>query len=312
MNFVATCTARKRLPIADGLSAHVLPTKSMQARFKEWTTRLANDNSPRASTLDLYCGNSWAIVREIHKRHSGELRGWVISAGRGLLPLDEAISSYAATFSPTEKDYVAAGVDGDSISQWWEFLCQHRRECGAKVSSLTTLAKTYPNEPILAAVSAEYFKATKNDLLAAREHLADPDLLVIVSSGTKAGGELAGNLVPSDARLEHVFGKSRMALNMRVAQMILEHFSTHRLRAKQIGKHLSELLDSLPPSEYPKRVSSTDEEVEAFLLKRLNSEPNPSYTRYLREYRATGRACEQRRFRALYRDLASTNQTQNA
>jgi hypothetical protein len=277
----------------------------MERRFQEWTKRLAKEKSARASALDLYCGNSWAIVREIHQQHASKLRGWVISAGHGLLPLNEAIPSYAATFSITEEDSVTAGVEGGSTAHWWELLCRHRTETGSVVSSLETLAQNYPDEPLLTAVSAEYFKAAKDDLLAARSRLANPDFLVIVSSGTKTAGLLEGNLVPSDARLEHVFGKSRMALNMRVAQMILEHFPQRRLRAQQIREHFSELLETLPPSDYPKRIPSTDKEVEAFLIERLRSDPKPSYTRYLREYRATGRACEQRRFRALYRDLAS-------
>jgi hypothetical protein len=157
---------------------------------------------------------------------------------------------------------------------------------------------------MVVALSADYFKATQSDLLKARAALSNPDLLVIISAGTNSSGELANNLVPADARLENVFGKSRIVLNARVAEMVLRQFKSGEIRASKVASYLGELIRGLPPSTYPKRESASDNEVSAFISEKLLLSPC-SCSRLLQEYRATGRACEQKRFRNLYHNIRS-------
>ena len=312
MNFVTTCTARKTVPCPAELSAKTLRKGSAKERFSEWSKRLAQTKEPKAAPIDLYCGNSWAIARRIHEQHAKKIDVWVASAGHGLISIEERVVSYAATFSRQEEDFVLGPNSDSTTDEWWKVLCARRAKSKHYPYSIADIASTAPYRPLLVAFSAEYFRAAKADLTKAQTLLDDPDLLVIVSAGSKPDKVLGPNMVPCDSRLEHVFGKSRMALNLRVAEALIQHFPQKQLRASNVAAHLGEILEGLPPSKYPDRTPSTDEEVNTFLRRRTSASDNHSYTGLLREYRATGRACEQRRFRALYRHLASTNQTQNA
>jgi hypothetical protein len=266
---------------------------------------LSCDKSETKKPIELYSGGSWKIVRRINSEFSGKLKTWVVSAGQGLLAEEEKVPSYAATFASGEPDCVVSGkVSSDNLTDWWTLLCEWRRANGKVISSLADLAHAYPNQPMVVALSADYFKATQSDLLKARAALSNPDLLVIISAGTNSSGELANNLVPADARLENVFGKSRIVLNARVAEMVLRQFKSGEIRASKVASYLGELIRGLPPSTYPKRESASDNEVSAFISEKLLLSPC-SCSRLLQEYRATGRACEQKRFRNLYHNIRS-------
>ena len=284
-----------------------IAANSVQKRFSAWLERLSCDKSGTKKPIELYSGGSWKIVRRINSEFSGELKTWVVSAGQGLLTEEEKVPSYAATFASSEPDCVVSGkVSADNLKDWWTLLCEWRRANGKVISSLADLAHAYPNQPMLVGLSADYFKATQSDLLKARAALSNPDLLVIISAGTNSSGELANNLVPADARLEHVFGKSRIVLNVRIAEALLRHFSPQELRASKVGSYLGELIKDLPPSAYPKRVAASDNEVASFISEKILLGPC-SCSRLLQKYRATGRACEQRRFRNLYHSVIPRN-----
>jgi hypothetical protein len=59
----------------------------------------------------------------------------------------------------------------------------------------------------------------------------------------------------------------------------------------------------VPEFRMPVRESSHDSEILAFIDNALRSAPLASYTKLLRMYRDTGRACEMRRFRGLYSEV---------
>lgn len=282
-----------------------ISANSLQKRFSAWLERLSCDKSETKKTIDLYSGGSWKIVRRINSEFGGKLKTWVVSAGQGLLAEEEKVPSYAATFASGEPDCVLSGkVSSDNLTDWWTLLCEWRRANGKVISSLADLAHAYPDQPMVVALSADYFKATQSDLLKARATLSNPDLLVIISAGTNSSRELANNLVPADARLEHVFGNSRIMLNARVAEMVLRQFKSEEIRASKVASYLGEIIRGLPPSTYPKRERASDNEVSAFISQKLHLRPF-SCSRLLQEYRATGRACEQKRFRNLYQNIRS-------
>lgn len=274
----------------------------LSTRFRSWVVSIENCQAPLSRPLNLYSGGSWTAVRKIIEASSG-IRPWVVSAGHGLISVDQPVCSYGATFAAGEVDSILAGKsDSNALREWWHLLCEWRKKLGAEISSITEIALRYPNEPIVAALSADYLKATLDDLVQARCALADPDLLILISAGTKPNGPLANNLVPADARFEHLFGKSRLVLNNKIAALVLREFKPEQMRAQQVAGHLEKMIRDLPPSSYPSRTRGTDAEVRRFLDAKLSTIGNPSYTALLKEYRALGRACEQRRFRALFRE----------
>lgn len=46
-----------------------------------------------------------------------------------------------------------------------------------------------------------------------------------------------------------------------------------------------------------------DDDVRAFIIKALDENPKMGWTKLLREWRNSGHACEQKRFRGLYQDV---------
>lgn len=274
-------------------------------RFQNWVRSIQNCKAPLCCPLSLYSGGSWTAVRKIIEA-SPDIRPWVVSAGHGLISVDNPVCPYGATFAAGEADSILAGKsDSKALREWWHLLCEWRKKLGAEISSITEIALRYPNEPIVAALSADYLKATLDDLLQARNALADPDLLILISAGTKPKGPLANNQVPADARFEHLFGKSRLVLNNKIAALVLRDFKPEQLRARKVSEHLEKMIRDLPPSSYPYRTRGTDAEVRRFLEAKLSTIGNPSYTALLKEYRSLGRACEQRRFRELFRETSN-------
>lgn len=299
-SFVSTCTFRKTIKPDPACLMGAVEGADLSTRFRNWVGSIENCQAPLSRPLNLYSGGSWTAVKKIIEASSG-IRPWVVSAGHGLISVDQPVCSYGATFAAGEVDSILVGKsDSNSLREWWHLLCEWRKKLGAEISSITEIALRYPNEPIVAALSADYLKATLDDLVQARGSLADPDLLILISAGTKPKGPLANNLVPADARFEHLFGKSRLVLNNKIAALVLREFKPEQLQAQKVSTRLEKIISELPPSTYPTRTRGTDLQVRQFLEAKIQSCRHPTYTALLREYRSLGLACEQRRFRELF------------
>ena len=124
--------------------------------------------------------------------------------------------------------------------------------------------------------------------------------MIWIKLGSHKGGPLAENFLPCDARLEHRFGKSRMALNQQVLRFVLSTFTTAKISVKYLKPLFSKLLSTLPKSTYQKRTSRNDQQVIKFIHSELAKHEQRSHTNLLRKYRQSGNACEQKRFRSLF------------
>lgn len=314
VNVVVTCTARKTQPVPKSRMMRNFRRDDLRLRFENWQSQLNHSGNQRKRVLDLYCGNSWSVVRNlcVDSEIGRFIRIWVVSAGYGLVGMDELVTSYAATFSKRERDSVIPrDLDGHSATDWWKLLVQHKHERGDDITSVTDIALRYPRDPLITVLSNDYFKAVSCDLECAASKMVDSDRLVIIAAGALKTGKLANNFLPCDARLEHVLGKSRMALNARILQLILAQFPPADIRATRLKSFFEPLLLRLPKSEYPLRTSSDDQTVAAYIRKELMARPDSKHTNLLKAYRATGRACEQKRFRSLFRREASKLNAKN-
>jgi hypothetical protein len=150
---------------------------------------------------------------------------------------------------------------------------------------------------LLLVLSAPYLRACRDDVLSAIDRLEHPGLLSIVSAGTKADKELEGFLLPADARLQHEFGGTRQALNVRVAEHLL---SAGLYEHDEMAEALAMLLARQPALVRYGRRPATDAEVRAFVREALLMDVKATHTRLLREFRRSQRACEQSRFASLF------------
>ena|ERR1035437_10990505 len=102
-----------------------------------------------------------------------------------------------------------------------------------------------------------------------------------------------------------------MALNVRLLESLLEKYRPAKISMPALRAHYGDLLADLPPSEYPKRERTSDDQVLEFITQHLRANGKVGHTALLRAYRAGGLACEQSRFRELFRELVAAETSQS-
>jgi hypothetical protein len=306
LNLVVNCAARKNSAAGEAIQIGNYKSEGIQDLAHLWISALDSGLGNRIKAVDLYCGGYWSTIRStVEQGFKGEpIALFIASAGYGLLNAEEQILPYSATFARGLPDSIGCpNTSRDSSITWWESLKTWRHESGKTPSSLTDLALSSPDTPLLVAVSAEYFQALASDLLSARNALSDPDLLIIVSTGAKNAGKLAPNLLPTDARIEHLLGGVRSSLNARIVRYILDEISKEDLRASRLSPIIQRLLDEQPPIRTFDRAKMDDDSVLKFIRQKLAIMPEASFSILLRELRKNGQACEHKRFRGLFRSV---------
>lgn len=313
LNVIVTCTNRKKGDLHLDTQLRSIKEKDLYPRLARWTQALTTYSAKGIPALDLYGGNYWSVIRGMAKNNDAfsHVRFWVISAGFGLITIDRAICSYAATFSSSKPDSVLPDKPSRfTHEEWWRGLSEWHKQQGNPISCIADLAKACPSEPLIIALSPEYLTAVYRDLYTAREFLHNPNHLVIISSGSGKKGPLKNNFLPCDARMEHIVGVSRMALNARIIQHVLTTNSINEINAVDLERKYSALLRELPSANYPVREASTDEEVLSFIRESIHNGLPASSGQLLRIYRDSGKACEQSRFRGLFLQTQESFTTQ--
>ncbi len=308
LNLVVNCTARKAVSAGSMISLGDFSAPSMDKRVKAWTGALDANCCQKTKAIDLYCGDYWATVRKATELgfHRKAISLFIASAGYGLVRSDEPLAAYSATFSGRNRDAICFESDGGkTVQRWWSHMRTWRRESGRIPSCIADLACFEPDTPLIAVLSSDYFRALYEDLLEARANLSNPDLLILISVGVKNPMELSQNLLPSDARLEHFLGGVRSSLNARLALHVLRHAPEGGLLASRLAPKLATLLDKQPPIRTYNRSKMNDKAVRDFIYSRLSASPSASYTSLLRMLRDIGGACEHKRFRSLFYEVAS-------
>lgn len=309
VRLIATCTDRKTLPAPDHRSVRDLEGTPIQ-RQREWIKRIRTKASSPESmrpARDLYCGEHWSVVLDIPDEIDGwKVEKWVASAGLGLIPIDQKIESYGATFSRSQEDSIARfGDDGPSVNTaWWSSLTARPGQ-GQGPKSITELARSNPGAPIVFAGSSSYVRPLAFDLQAASDQLTNPRHLFLASVSSAAG--LADFRIPSSDKLIGLeeFGGTPLALNARLARWVILGASTHQFDPDAIKKAAKANDDRAPERPKYNRKKMTTAELQRFIRKARRVNPRTTYTVLLRELRESDRACEQKKFKALFNDEVS-------
>lgn len=314
INVVVTCTKQKTLEADPSLQLRHIPSATIDSRVSRWKKRADHWHGTTVTARSLYAGDHWTVAREIEelRPNNTAINVWVISAGFGLVSLDAPIPAYSATFSTRHPDTVvlpdavtASAQAAACKRQWWNALIKQEWPRETPIS-IADLAAEFPDCPLLIAASANYLHAVKDDLTAASLILNSPDLLAVVSGGTDDLGHLTSNLVPCDARLQPLVGGILRSLNVRALRYYLRHCGAERPGCRTMTLAFQTLLDHAPKQVRHERSPVSDEELRRFVAAAMRSRQSTSHTRLLRELRASGRACEQTRFRSVYREVEAT------
>lgn len=313
VNLIVTCTKRKALAIPRNFRLGSISGHSLQHRAKLWIQRLSAATEPTTTAEKLYAGDQWQIARSlpsVGQDHGIRVRLWVCSAGYGLIPSDAPLAPYSATFSRSHVDTIYRNCDRghpEAVETWWRELQKWKGPVPGQPRTISQVAARDRKCPLLVVGSPVYLRAIQSDLTTARERLADPSLLTIISGGTDEFGPLSSNLLPCDARLQFALGGALMSLNVRVARKILSDSRAWPLRYESLAKSFERFLAIQPELIMHERKPLTDAEVREFIRDQLQESPQLKATPMLRRLRDTGFACEQKRFKALFQKYQETS-----
>ncbi len=160
--------------------------------------------------------------------------------------------------------------------------------------------------------SSSYLSAMARDFKAAQTRLVRPDSAMVIAAGAdRSGFPLADVAIRFDARIRALVGGGMQGLNARVARFLVEGFSGAELERGRAQEFLDQACSGLPPFEYPQREGQVDKQVLAFIQEALSTRARCTKTGLLREWRANGKACEQKRFGALFESVKASLHAQN-
>jgi hypothetical protein len=264
---------------------------------------------PKFPARNLYQSDNWLQALrafELLRSKTDAVQLFVVSAGLGLIPAEEAIPEYSATFAFGDQNSIGSCF-GDN-QKWWEKLsCRREQEGG--VGSITNLAARYPTSVFLIGLGATYLMALLPDLIAARDSMTDSRKMIIVSTGSTKIPALGSSLLPLDARFENKLGGARTTLNSRLLGHIAQNFDLRELRADKVSIELSKELAELAPIRSFDRKRLADEDILKKLKKGIADVPDISASALLRKFRDSGMACESKRFIRLFKQTTTQNLT---
>lgn len=287
MYLVATCTDRKRLPAAASATVRDLRRGPVAERAATWIRRLEASTDRVMTARDLYSGESWSVARSTE---SLVAQLFVVSAGYGLVTADDQLCPYAATFSLGVPDSV--GENEVQCEEWWRILCEWRGPSRSRVS----LSELSSRGVVLIAASWQYLVPLRSEI----ERLP-PERVLVCSAGAPAG-LLDDYRLPVEGRFRTVVGGSMMAVNTRVARHLLER-EGQRLGRGAAERILAELAVASGRLVSPSRVRLTDDDIRTWIVEALSDSGDARWTALHRRFRDAGLACEQRRFRQLFREV---------
>lgn len=315
INILVTCSKRKRYPVPSGLQLRNHPRSSVETGLASWMRALKQTRVDAHPARDLYSGDHWSVAKSLEgvaAEVGHRVQLWVCSAGYGLVGIEEPIKPYAATFA-LETGSGASDCVGSHLhsiarataqQRWWRGLAQRTSRPRGQPASISELARCNPSAPLIVALSTSYFNALQLDLAAARKELSRPGLLTILTGNSHLRRDLESNIVVLDASLCSLVGGTLTSLNVRVLRLLLANLSHPRVSVKALRTLLGTLRTNRKDLIRAQGTAQTDEEVRAFINSLYRERVRQSYTAALRKLRASGRACEQSRFRRLFQRIS--------
>lgn len=280
LTIVVTCTDRKvAAPCAD-LMVRSLPIATVRERADAWVGRLVGaQNTTRL--LDLYKGESWTQAKRLAATAHAtgfEPEVFVASAGLGLRSVNDFGPSYAATFARGHEDSVVSAAADSRV--WWGRL--------PRVS--------VPQDDVLSiwVLSESYALAMQDDL-----QTLDPSLSLVFGG---ASGTPEDARIRSDRNLRAALGGTTTSLNTRMANRWLEIADGRLPTSVVVRRDWVQWAQHAQQRERYDRRSLPDTSIRQLVEKMLGVHPELSKSRALSNLRASGIACEQRRFSGLFEE----------
>jgi hypothetical protein len=308
---VSSCTNRKKQIPTPELQARNLSQGSLAALADEWVHRVEQADKA-ISARDLYAGRAFTEALAAAKAGGGDC--YMISAGLGLVSVDELVPSYSLTVTGNGEDNVLRKVPDSSAkpAQWWEIL---NRKLGS-VSPVARLIEEQQDRLFILALPSAYLELIGSDLAGvsatARARIRIIGLPTLKKSIPAA---LQGSFVAYDERLEAA-DAGRAGTRSDFPQRAARHFISDVLvaapfaSAQEHAAQASVFLDKYARPPVPNRQRYTDDTLKN-IIRGLWVESQGRVTNGLRLLRRERQiACEQSRFKRLFWEIAAEKGTQ--
>ena len=316
---IVSCTDRKSLPAIASLTARNLPANiSIEDAALRWSN-LYRDQLKSANTSrlrDLYQGEYWKLAQSIDECFDT----LVASAGIGLHPLDDLGTGYNATFTHGVPDSITrlGGLAPiEARQRWWKAL--HKRGSVGSTSWKSEHAPTRGRRSVFVAVSEGYQHAFTEDLISIANDWAN----VVIVSGSKPFADLVAHKnidhIQVGQEIRMLLGGSTPCIGIRFLEDFLQQGQS--LNAEGASSHLDSLTKryaKLPSAKKLPTISRVpfvgDDDAVTWICSTIRKQriQNPTKSGLLRILRDQGRACEQKRFGALFEVAMSQLATSNS
>lgn len=275
---------------------------------KEWGRRVRSAND-RVSPDRLYCGRAYKEARSASDLLEAELT--VVSAGHGLVRPDDTIAAYGLTVAPGKRDSVQAKIiDADwNVTKWWQGLGEYT----PAAVSLSSYFREVAADLVLIALSENYAKLLGEELAGLDEERAQSIRVFGAGLASYLPQHLQPCLMPYDVRLNGLDSPIRGTMSD-FATRALHHYARGLKDGQIMGcsrdddrRSISNTLQNWSIPEIPVRRKMSDDDVISFVLENWNATKGRSGAS-LRLLRDSGNACEQSRFKDLFK-LAEAERT---
>ncbi|HEX8237729.1 MAG TPA: hypothetical protein VF600_17435 [Abditibacteriaceae bacterium] len=286
-----------------------LPLGTAESVAAEWLVR-AGKAKQHGAAHRLYGGAGWSQslrAWQVVKAQKGEL--FIASAGFGLLRSDEIVPPYAATFSP-EDDRIAGTLSGyDSTGEahraWWAAINKVR------LNTAKPLCQSLRGfDCVVAALSAHYFRAVRDDLTALAEKMGPKKLFVVATGVAEAEVPevLWACFLSIGVTVEGLLNGPRATLNQRALVWLLEEIVPRSgWERAAVEKEIRRRLQNLRPVEQNLKQRLSDDQIQKWIRQQWQKEPKLGRTELLRRLRNAGYSCEQKRFSEIVAGMEKEN-----
>lgn len=157
---VTNCTAAKTPPPLRDLQARTIERMALPALADEWHSRIRKADS-RIAAASLYRGRGFSVVVRAAARYGVDVS--VLSAGLGVLQLQDLVPSYSLTIAPDSRDFILArAMNPLSLTpgDWWKSLTGR-----PGISAVSDLLDRNKSALIVLGVSSAYLSMIAGELL---------------------------------------------------------------------------------------------------------------------------------------------------
>ena len=309
LHIVLSCTSRKRTGANSYPRLSEVVANDVESRARAWISKL--DGTPSThSVRELYAGEYWRAGLDLAERASLLLptSTWVLSAGLGLISLNDVVPAYGATLASGHKDSVVRVTDERSAREvrrkWWSELAAWRGPVGPSRPRLVSDLARDRSATIVVCAGRDYLSAVAPDLVEASVAL-DPGQMLVFGSGPPETG-LASAWVQVPGQLRIRFGGTMSSTGVRVASaMVAEIERSGGLHGDEARRRVASWSAATSPLPRFERKRLSDRDIELWITSDLEAHPGSmNKSAALRRLRDDGLACEQARFGRLH-DRAS-------